>query len=215
VIFGAIPARVIVPEILDTLPHEDPRAKRSRQDLKFLNWFLGNSAWVEKELGRRGQRNFSVAELGAGEGHLTLRLARNFAAVTGLDLAPPPLTLPPGARWVQGDFFDSLSHVAAEVTVGTLILHHFDRPALERLGKLFQSSRLIIFVEPLRTRTSLLLCTPLLPFVGSVTRHDMRVSIRAGFLPDELASLLGLDENWTISETVNWRGTLRFVAWRD
>lgn len=214
-IFGAIPTRVIVPEILDALPHDDPRAKRSRGDLQFLDWFLGNSAWVECHARKKVSAGSSAAELGAGDGHLTLRLARIFPEVTGLDFAPPPLNLPSGARWVQGDFFDSLSDLAAEVIVGSLILHHFDGEALERLGKLFQSSRLLIFVEPLRTMTSLLLCTPLLPFVGSVTRHDMRASIRAGFLPGELAPLFGLGGEWTISETVDWRGTLRFVAWRD
>jgi len=215
VIFGAIPARVIVPEILDELPAEDPRAKRSRKDLRFLDWFLGNCAWVERQLESTGCRSCSVAELGAGDGHLTLRLARKFADVTGLDFAPRPPTLPSSGRWIQGNFFDSLSDIDSDAIVGTLILHHFDAKDLEQLGRRFRSSRLLIFVEPLRTKTSLLLCTPILPFVGSVTRHDMRVSIRAGFLPEELGLRLGLGGEWTISETVDWRGTLRFLAWRD
>ncbi len=215
VIFGAIPSRVIVPEILDALPPEDPRAKRSRKDLKFLDWFLANSAWLVEQVERRRRRSTSIAELGAGDGHLTLKLRQKFGQVTGLDLAPPPLNLPCGVGWIQGDFFESFPMCSADVVVGALILHHFDQEALRRLGGLLATRRLIVFVEPLRTMTSLWLSTPLLPFVGSVTRHDMQASIRAGFLPDELAGMLALNEEWTISETINWRGTLRFMAWRN
>jgi hypothetical protein len=36
----------------------------------------------------------------------------------------------------------------------------------------------------------------LFPFVNEVTRHDMVVSIRAGFKHSELAAMLGLDFSW-------------------
>ncbi len=214
-IFGGIPSRVIVPEILDALSPDDPRAKRSRKDLQFLDWFLGNSIWVEKQLGRSPLGILSIAELGAGEGHLTLRLGQKFSEVTGLDFAPAPVNLPQGVHWIQGDFFESLSACYQHAVVGALILHHFDQNGLGQLGGLLRHRRLLLFVEPLRSMTSLWLCSPLIPFVGSVTRHDMRASIRAGFLPGELKTLLGLGGEWTISETIDWRGTLRFMAWRD
>ncbi len=214
-ILGGISSRVIVPEILDNLSPDDPRAIRSRKDLQFLDWFLGNTRWFEKQLGKRLFNGTSVAELGAGQGHLTLRLRRSFSKVSGLDFAPAPAHLPPGVDWIQGDFFQSLTTCSAKAVAGALILHHFNQNQLEELGVILRPRRLILFVEPLRTMTSLWLCTPLLPFVGSVTRHDMRASIRAGFLPGELGELLGLDREWTISETLDWRGTLRFMAWRD
>jgi len=215
VIFGGIPSRVIVPEILDDLSPDDPQAKRSRKDLQFLDWFLGNSVWVKRRLRERQLENMSVAELGAGDGHLTLRLRREASEVTGLDFAPAPLTLPQGVHWMQGDFFESLPACSSEVVVGALILHHFENKGLTQLGELLRDRRLLLFVEPLRTMTSLWLCSPLLPFVGRVTRHDMPASIRAGFLPGELTTMLGLGREWTISETIDWRGTLKFMAWRD
>ncbi|MEX1117197.1 MAG: class I SAM-dependent methyltransferase [Terrimicrobiaceae bacterium] len=214
-IFGGLASRVIVPEILDGLPPEDPEARRSRKDLQFLDWFLGNSAWIEKRLRTSCLESHSVVELGAGEGHLSRRLARVVDDVTGLDFAPSPLDPPEGLRWISGDFFESLPACSAMAVVGALILHHFDEPGLKKLGALLGHRHLMLFVEPLRTQTSLGLCMPLLPFVGRVTRHDMRASIRAGFLPGELGPLLGLGRAWTISETVDWRGTLRFKAWRE
>ena len=55
----------------------------------------------------------------------------------------------------------------------------------------------------------------MLPFVGPATKHDMIVSIRAGFLPGELPNVLGLDAaDWRVREETNWRGGLRMLAYR-
>ena len=39
-------ARVLEPEWLDALPHEDPRARRSRRDLVRVNALMGNDRIV-------------------------------------------------------------------------------------------------------------------------------------------------------------------------
>jgi hypothetical protein len=60
-------ARVIEPEWLDELPHEDPRARRSRRDLARVNALMGNDRIVAGELARLPALA-SVAEIGAGDG---------------------------------------------------------------------------------------------------------------------------------------------------
>ena len=72
----------------------------------------------------------------------------------------------------------------------------------------------LCFVEPLRTAGALRLGTTMLPFVNRVTRHDMPVSIRAGFVPGELPELLELRPGkWHVREQTTWRGGIRVLAW--
>jgi hypothetical protein len=210
--------RSVAPEILDTLDACDPEALRSRRDLRRLDWFLGGSGWIVRSvLERRGFAEQGVVELGAGEGRLCARLAASLRgrAVTGLDFMARPDDLNTGIRWRTGDFFQTLPEIEGGVVVGSLILHHFSSEALGRLGDQFARFRLVLFSEPLRSRWSLRISRLAHPFVGRVTRHDMPVSIRAGFQPGELAGLLGLDKaTWKVSEVSRLSGVLQFTAWR-
>ena len=102
------------------------------------------------------------------------------------------------------------------VLVSCLFLHHFEDEALSRLGNLASGYELMIFVEPLRTRSSMLMGKGMLPFVNRVTRHDLQASIRAGFLPGELPLLMGLTGcGWKVSERCSWRGAIRVLVSRD
>src|SRR6201999_2448689 len=66
-------ARRVDPEWLDELPADDPRAVRSRRDLRLVNRIMGHAAIV-----RRAFRQYlnaqtpTIAELGAGDGTLLL-----------------------------------------------------------------------------------------------------------------------------------------------
>jgi hypothetical protein len=42
--------RLVQPEILDTLPPDDPRALRSRRDLRRVNAWMGNDAIMAQAL---------------------------------------------------------------------------------------------------------------------------------------------------------------------
>lgn len=179
--------------------------------MRRLDAFLGNTRWIVREVGALS--GLSVAELGAGDGRLCRRLAAAGARVTGLDLIPAP----DGAdfEWCRGNFFETLSGRSFDVVVGSLVLHHFDETELARLGTLLARARHLVFAEPLRHPLPLVGSFLAMPFVGRVTRHDMPVSIRAGFVPGELPRLLGLDPaGWTIDELRVWRGTVRFRAAR-
>ena len=209
--------RVIVPEILDSLDPVDPRAVRSRWDLRWIDFYLGNSRWIVRELKGRISGPARIMEIGAGEGSLCRKVhaALPSSCVTGLDLVTRPPGLPPAIDWRCGDFFQTLGYTEAEACVGSLILHHFSDAALRELGERLQSFRLIVFCEPLRACLPLFLSKLSNPFVGEVTRHDMPASIRAGFRRGELPALLGLDsKKWIIRELSHWRGSLRLVASR-
>lgn len=207
--------REVLPEILDELPDSDPRAVRSRRDLRLINGLMGNERWIERTIARRASEQWALAELGAGKGELTSRLADGGRVTCGYDLVGPPTELPTSAQWQQGNFFHHLANDAAEVVVGSLILHHFQDDGLLRLGELLRLRRLLVFAEPLRSRLALAEGRLLFPLVNEVTRHDMMVSIRAGFTRGELPEKLGLTQGWRWQETTTKRGGLRSVAVRE
>jgi SAM-dependent methyltransferase len=79
--------RTVEPELLDVLPAGDPRAVRSRRDLRRVNALMGDArtlaqvlreiAWPEVRLSASAVRAaFSIVELGAGDGTLLLNIAQ-------------------------------------------------------------------------------------------------------------------------------------------
>ena len=202
--------RRVEPEILDSLPAEDPTGRRSRRDLRMINTLMGNHRWIVRSVGR-WEGAGPVTELGAGEGCLLKVLAQQGMTATGIDLAPRPADLPGEVGWVQGDLFDQLRGVQGAV-VASLVLHHFEDEALARLGEILRKAELLCFAEPLRSPVALAEGYALFPLVNPVTRHDMIVSIRAGFIPGELPRLLGLDESWRVHEEATLLGGYRMRA---
>ena len=198
--------RQIVPEILDSLSGDDPGALRSRRDLRLINFLMGNERWILKQNHYGG-----MIELGAGEGKLARKLAER-GQVIGLDFEDQPdgLEIP----WLAGDLFQSLPEVEGETVVANLILHHFRDNQLAQLGKLIKERRFLIAVEPWRSRISLAEGYLIWPFINHITKHDMMVSIRAGFRTGELRKLLDLGDEWEWKEEVSLRGGLRVLAWR-
>jgi hypothetical protein len=117
-----------------------------------------------------------------------------------IDLAPPP----PGWRdgpacgWMRCDWREALARCAPTVVVANLFLHHFDDGELRSAATGFRdAARVMIFREPARRRAWMRhFLRPL--GLHAITRHDMAVSIRAGFLADELPRALGLDAGWHV-----------------
>lgn len=206
--------RVLTPEILDHLDFRDPEAVRSRSDLRLINALMGNVRWVRRTLAGRSLAG-GIVEIGAGEGRLCRALARRFPGipVSGIDRLPRPSGLPEAVSWIRGDLLVELPEICADVLAGVMILHHFSDDELIAIGKCLGGIRGLCFCEPWRSEWSLALGRGMAPFTGRVTRHDMPASIRAGFVPGELPLLLGLAD-WKIEESRDWRGGLRFRAWR-
>ena len=210
--------RVVIPELLDHLPAGDPEALRSRRDLRRINWLMGNERWVCRTVRRfPAAAGRGIVEIGAGDGKLCGKLARLFpqARVAAYDLAPVPGDLEPRVAWHRGDIFAMPPPEAGGVLVANLFLHHFERDSLAALGRWFRDFDVLVFNEPDRARLPHVLGGLMHPWINRVTRHDMHVSIRAGFAAGEIARFLGLDSTaWQIRETSTWRGARRVLASR-
>jgi len=206
--------RKLTPELLDHLPHGDPGALRSRQDLRRINFFMGNERWIASLI-PEGTRH--ITEIGAGDGQLLCQLARKHpqAEITAYDLAPRPAHLPLSVKWTQGDIFTQTPPSHGGTLIANLFLHHFTDPQLADLGAWIRNFDTLIINEPLRARLPLLLGKLATPFIHPITRHDMRVSIEAGFAPGELAATLALAQHgFVLREITDWRGAIRIACQR-
>lgn len=213
-------SRKVLPELLDALPHDDPAALHSREELHFINHFMGNHGWICRILQEQELDNKRILELGAGDGSLA-QLAWSKGIVSpsqwsALDLAPAPVNWPDDATWYQQDLFSGPVLPDAEIIAANLFLHHFENDMLQQLGtRLPDTCRLFVACEPARRRLHSLQGRALSALVelSPVTHHDMLVSIRAGFIGDELAQALGL-QGWQTRVSVTALGAYRFLAWR-
>ena len=194
------------PEILDHLPPDHPDAIASRRDLRLINTLMGNDRWLRARLARHLKPGMKVVELGAGDGSFARSLVRKLPCdfsirFTAIDLAPRPPDWPddPRFEWRQEDIFHSDALPAADGVVACLMLHHFDDAGLRALGARLTNARFLIAREPARHWPWMRFL--LYPFqLNRVTKHDMKISIEAGFLGSELADALGLrSREWAVS----------------
>lgn len=212
--------RQVQPELLETLANDHPDAIRGRADLRIVNRVMGNHRWITRMLRRRSQPGWRITELGAGDGALSMHLCRSKRCRPGdlhaFDLVARPAHWPPEAQWTQGNIFEQ-ALPSSEVLVVNLLLHHFEDDQLRLLGtRIPPATRLILAAEPARSPIHSLLGR-LLCAVGRfhpITRHDMQVSIRAGFRGDELAKALALGPGWTCQCRMTPLGAYQFCAFR-
>ncbi len=202
-------ARTVAREMLDDLPPDDPRARRSRADLRRINRLMGNARVVADLL--KDLPGGRVLEIGAGDGTFMLRVAKvsRPSRVTLLDQQPfsPPegfarLGVP--CETVAADAFTYLESPRAETydaIVANLFLHHFERGRLnELLRRIAARTQRFVACEPRRSALALA-GTRALGLIGcnDVTRHDARVSVLAGFQDGELSALWP-EAGWTLTE---------------
>lgn len=225
--------RCVEPEWLDTLPPDDPSALASRRDLRRLNAIMGNHGLTIRAL----KKNLSSApaqltELGAGDGNFLLRLAQKTALswpdvnVTLIDRqeAVPSETLTSfwrlgwGAEAVVADAFDWSPPASStpRVVIANLFLHHFEDARLaDLLGNISRHAALFIAIEPRRFALARLVA-PFLWLLGcnAVTRHDAIISIRSGFVGQELSALWPERQNWRLVERRAGLFSHMFIAQR-
>lgn len=212
--------RIVRPEILETLDCGDPAAIQGRKDLLLVNNVMGNHRWITRTLRRHYQPGWHITELGAGDGALSLRLLKARVCTPrdlhAFDLAVRPPHWPTEAAWTQGDLFQH-PLPDSEVLIANLFLHHFTDAQLAILaGRISPQTQMIIASEPARYRIHSILgralCT--LARLNAVTRHDMQVSIRAGFRGDELGRALALGQEWSRKSSAAVKGAYHFLAWK-
>jgi hypothetical protein len=205
-------------EILDSLPADDPAARSSRKDLRRFNRALGNWAWIERTVLKHLRPGDRVLELGAGDGELGRRMGQRGIAWDGVDLGPRPEKWPLGAAWYQEDLRTFEPSPAHAIVVGNLVFHHFDDDTLKQIGaRLRRKARVCVAGELRRSRVHEWTFGVYAWWVRAhrVSRHDGRLSIRAGFREDELPRVLGLESReWRWDLRSNIRGAYRMAAWR-
>jgi len=206
--------RIVQPEILDTLPPDDPRAIRSRHDLRRVNAWMGNVGIMADVLKNYSQHSpAQIIELGAGDGYFLLQVARKInlpkVAATLLDLQKNIFdeTLAAFSRFgwsaeaVIVDVFD-WPQSSEEIVIANLFLHHFENERLAELLRIIsERAKLFVAIEPRRAPAPLFF-SRLLWTIGcnDVTRHDAVVSVRAGFSGEELSMLWPDKKNWQLTE---------------
>lgn len=210
--------RQLQPELLDALPSEHPDAMHSRRDLRLINAIMGNHRWMARTLAGVLRDSERVIEIGAGTGELGRRLAATGRTVDGLDLTPRPPGWPADRDWHRTDLLTFDGYGRYDAVIGNLIFHHFSDAELATLGRSLRSSvRVIVACEPTRSAFSQRLFALMAPLfrASHVTLHDAHVSIAAGFLADELPSLLGLTQpDWLCHCHCTMLGSYRMVARR-
>ncbi len=209
--------RLVEPELLDHLSPEAPEAIRSRRELKLINSLMGNHRWLRRQVMAELKPETRVLELGAGTGEFLMSLMASgkctAGQVTAVDLAPPPPNWPSGAVWLQQDVTQIGEFPPADIIVSNLFLHHFQADDLRRLGSFVGTANSFFACEPTRHILHIAQGRLLsgIARLGTVTRHDMIVSIRAGFRGGELQAALGL-ENLDCRTSSTLLGAYRFSA---
>lgn len=223
--------RVVQAELLDLLPPNDPRVLRTRHDLRRVNAWMGNHAIMAEALrtAANGRTPKQITDLGAGDGHFLLRVARKISPswpeinATLLDrrehVSDETLAAFAKLGWraeaVVADVFDWPQGPAGMV-ITNLFLHHLEDA---RLTELFHAvarrAHLFVAIEPRRAPWPLFCCRWLWVIgCSSVTRHDAILSVRAGFSGKELSALWPMDGGWELAERRTGLFSHLFVARR-
>lgn len=225
--------RILQPELLDTLPADNPEATRSRKDLRRVNAWMGHRRMLIRALQIAGLTNVHrIVELGAGDGTLALALATELNTrwpqvelilvdqqrLVTTETVEKLRRLGWEPRVVQADVFDWLAAEAepTDIIFANLFLHHFEEAGLRRLLR-EAAARCSCFIalEPRRHFAARLGCE-LLWMIGCnrVTRHDARLSVRAGFRGQELSRLWPNGGDWNLREQPAGLFSHLFVATR-
>ena len=227
--------RVVKPELLDELPPQDPQALRSRRDIRWLNVLMGHPGLMTRFLkqcpdGRSGRR---LVELGAGDGHFLLSVARRLrkhwrkadaTLVDRLDVVDPQVR--EGfdlVRWrLRVEVTEAVAWLrqappeSTGVVCCNLLLHQLPEESLAELFRLAaRTAPVFIALEPRRSWWPHF-CARFLPLAGCgpVTCHDGLVSMRAGFANRELSALWPEAGRWELTERSAGLFSHLFVARR-
>ncbi|MEO8313856.1 MAG: class I SAM-dependent methyltransferase, partial [Pseudomonadota bacterium] len=144
----ALPARIVLPEMLDDMEPQDPRAARSRRDLRRIHRVMRTRSIILQALQRLqlAKPPRRILELGGGDATLALRLAQALqpawphVSLTVLDNHDIVSTETRAGYQSLGWELtvvrqDALQWASApgpahyDLCLANLFLHHFDNPA--------------------------------------------------------------------------------------
>ena len=215
--------RIVLPELLDVLPPRAASALRSRRDLRRLNTWMGHPYVMARVLKENSPAAAprEIVELGAGDGHFLLRVAKrlrghwpdaNATLVDRLDALDPQtreqfqrlgwrahVETADATEWLRSE---TGALKPAKTIISNLFFHQFEpEPLAEMLRLAANGSRLVVALEPRRAWVPRLSGSLLWAIgCGPVTRHDAGISVRAGFSGHELSALWPDKTNWQLTE---------------
>jgi SAM-dependent methyltransferase len=187
--------RLILPELLDTLPPEQARA--SLADLVRINRRWGGHSTLRKLLAGTvspGEK-FSVLDVGAASGDMAACIRQWYPAanVTSLDYAASHLASATGPRVAADAFRLPFRPRVFDYVFCSLFLHHFNNEEVMELlhsfGAVARKGVLAIDLE--RHPIPYYFIAWSRPLLGwdPVTVHDGAISVEAAFRPKELEDL--------------------------
>jgi 2-polyprenyl-3-methyl-5-hydroxy-6-metoxy-1,4-benzoquinol methylase len=221
--------RTLEPEWLDSLDAADPRAQRSRRDLRLVNALMGNARAVARALAGTLRAGAKIADVGAGDGAFMLRVAKKMptraelvlvdrADAVGAETVAQYRAIGWTASAVRAEAAEWLQQAPQfDAIVANLFLHHFEAQTLRALLALISKrTRLFVACEPRRSGLALAGSRALaLLGCGAETRHDAVVSVRAGFRGRELSSAWPPGTDWDLSERASGPFAHLFLARRN
>jgi hypothetical protein len=215
-------SRLVVPELLDELDPDDPRAERSRRDLRTIHKFMRSASILRRLIAtlRLAGPPRRIIELGAGDGTLMLAVARSLEprwSGVELTLLDRVDLLTDGTRdayrrlgWeVRCMCMDVMNWVRVDagapydLCLASLFLHHFEGPRLAALMEgIAHRSNAFVAGEPRRDALGRLAALGVgLIGANAVTRGDAVKSVAAGFRGKELgAAWGGARSDWMVDE---------------
>lgn len=204
---AAFPRR-LSPETLDHLEEDDPRALRSRRDLRRINRIMGSAGILASRLARLPRPPRRLIEFGAGDGSLLLHVAQHLAPrwpKVNVTLLDRQMLVTEATRkafeqlgWrvdcLQADVLDwadAPCDAHWDAGIANLFVHHFDHVQISAIfAALSVRTDAFLACEPRRARLPLL-ASRLVGLIGAndVTREDAVLSVQAGFDGQELSQL--------------------------
>lgn len=229
-------SRFVAPELLDELAPSDPRARRSRRDLRRVHRAMGSLFILKRAIARLklAVPPRRILELGAGDGTLMLRLAH----AMGPGWRDVSLTVLDRHDLVSARTREAYRALGWQVTVLTedalvwalepgpahydlcvtcLFLHHFHADTIPlMMHTIGVTADAFVACEPRRS-TVARFGSELIGLLGtnSVTRADAVKSVAAGFSAKELTALWpAAAEDWCCQEYAGPPFTHCFTAVR-
>ena len=216
----AILTRCVEAETLDHLREDDPRAIRSRRDLRRINRIMGSVSIVDSLLNDRWRvHRHTLPSWGPAMARCfcgSPGAGRDMARCRAYPRRPARSLERANARGLCGSRLDGArcrhGRLRLARTRGSSALRRHRRESLrapfraDALSRLFRAIARItdcfIACEPRRARVALL-GSHLVGAIGAnaVTRRDAVLSVRAGFRDRELSACWPDDGGWQLSET--------------
>jgi 2-polyprenyl-3-methyl-5-hydroxy-6-metoxy-1,4-benzoquinol methylase len=189
------PARVVEPELLDTLTGAEVHA--NLRDLVVVNRWLGGHRLLPRlvaQVARPGE-SFTILDVGAASGDMGASVMRRFPAarVISLDRDPTHLARAADPRVAADAFAMPFADRAFDIVTANLFLHHFPDAGIVQLLSTFArlARRAVIVLDLLRHPVAYHFIPATRGIFGwhSISLHDGPASVQAGFQPAELLAL--------------------------